>query len=75
MNKVKLFNYITENFKDKCVVATQEFYENRPMVGKYYFDTIELALAFFTEEYDDLLIRKVHNTQITSWNIVYESNG
>jgi hypothetical protein len=74
MNKIKLLNYITENFKDKCVITTQEFYENRPMVGKYYFDTLEFALAFFTEEYDDLLIRKVHNTQITSWKIIYESN-
>jgi hypothetical protein len=74
MNKIEFVKYITENFKDKCVITTQEFYENRPMVGKYYFDTLELALVFFNEEYDDLMIRKVHNTQITSWKIIYESN-
>jgi hypothetical protein len=73
MNKIGFLKYITENFKDKCVITTQEVYENRPMVGKYYFENIDFALAFFTEEYNDLLIRKVHNTQITSWNIVYES--
>jgi hypothetical protein len=72
MNKIELLNYITEKFKDNCVIVTQEVYDSKPIVGKYYFDNLELALAFFTEEYDDLLVRKVHNTQIVSWNIVYE---
>jgi hypothetical protein len=74
MNKIELLQYISDNFKDKCIISTQEVYENRLMVGKYYFENIDLALAFFTEEYNDLLIRKVHNTQITSWKIIYESN-
>lgn len=71
MNQATLLKNITEQYQDNCVIITKEIFNGKPIIGRYYFDTLEMALAFFTSEYNDQLVRKEHNTQILSWEIVY----
>jgi len=71
MIKIQLLNDITQNFQEGCHIETFEVYEDNKIVGRYYFSTLEMAKDFFTEEYNDDLVRKEHNTQILSWEIIY----
>jgi hypothetical protein len=69
MNKIELLNDIIEQFVEGCVINTQEIFNQKPIVGHYYFDTLEMAIEFFTNEYNDDLVRENHNTQILSWEV------
>lgn len=71
MNKSKLLLDIVANYKEGCKITTQEVFENQVIVGDYIFDTLEEYVHFFETEYDYVLVRKVHQTQILSWDFVY----
>lgn len=72
MKKIELLNYISKSFQEGCFIMTNEIYGNDKIVGNYHFDNLKSALSFFTEEYNDDLVRKEHNTQILSWEIIYD---
>jgi hypothetical protein len=71
MNKSKLLTDIRLKFQEGCKITTQEIFNNQFIVGDYVFDTLEEYVHFFETEYDYVLVRKVHNTQILSWEFVY----
>ena len=75
MNKSKLLTDIRLNYKEGCKITTQEIFNNQFIVGDYVFDTLEEYVHFFETEYDYVLVRKVHNTQILSWEFIYAING
>jgi hypothetical protein len=74
MNKIKLLTEIVEKFQEGCKITTQEIFGNQVIVGNYVFDSLEQFVNFFETEYNDMLVRKVHNTQILSWEFIYEFN-
>jgi hypothetical protein len=74
MNKIKLLTEIVEKFQEGCKIITQEIFGNQVIVGNYVFYSLEEFVNFFETEYNDMLVRKVHNTQILSWEFIYEFN-
>ena len=75
MNKIKLLTDINLKFQEGCKITTRETFNNQFIIGDYVFNSLEEFVNFFKTEYDDMLVRKVHNTQILSWEFIYESNG
>jgi hypothetical protein len=72
MIKTKLLMEVTLKYQQGCKITTNERFNDKVMYGDYIFDTLEEYVDFFDTEYDDMLVRKVHNTQILSWEFVYE---
>jgi hypothetical protein len=69
--KEQFLQSIEQLWQEGLPIETKEFFlgDGSSIEGKYYFDTLEETLAFFTNEYNDDLIREHHNTQILSWEV------
>ena len=74
MNKTKLLMDIVAKFQEGCKITTNEVFGNQVIVGEYIFDSLDQYVDFFDTEYNDMLVRKVHNTQILSWEFVYAND-
>ncbi len=69
--KEHILQDIENQWEEGYVVYTIEIHtiNGSSIYGEYYFDTLEEVIAFFTNEYNDDLVRETHNTQILSWEV------
>lgn len=70
MTKTEFISALQAGFTEGCEVLTTEVSSqesgNRPISGIYSLVTLDMALDFFSSNYDSSMLREGHGTRILS---------